>query len=258
MMSNSMEEISSVIDYNGDNLIKIRPFERIPEFLGPTIALCSLNLAVEILKSKNYPGVYCNLDNFKCTKYYPYYHKYLLNNPYVMLPYGSLIDLQYNLFNWLGNNDSLFIRPNSGFKEFTGQIVTKENFDKEISQLECVEPNSDLLCLIAEPRNIKTEWRLAITNKKVVGCSTYRVNGEHEEIEGFSVDVCNFAQKVITDVAWEPDFCYTMDVCQLSDGEFKLVELNSFSCSGLYACDLTHIINEVRKVICKDWQDVYC
>lgn len=67
MMSNSMEEISSAIDYNGDNLVKIKPFQRIPEFAGPTIALCSLNLAVEILKSKNYPGVYCNLDNFKCT-----------------------------------------------------------------------------------------------------------------------------------------------------------------------------------------------
>jgi len=47
----------------------------------------SLNLASVIRQKKLWvPGVYCNYENLKCSTYYSYYGKYLLNSDYIMLP----------------------------------------------------------------------------------------------------------------------------------------------------------------------------
>lgn len=256
------EELLSILHNYGDNVYLYKPFEYvhriIPEerFNLPTISLCSLAQVHEVSSSILYPGVYCNLDNFKCTTYYPYYSKYLLNSPYCMMPYGDLLSNKESLFKWLGNNNSLFIRPNSGFKDFTGQVVNYETFERDLAGLESVEPDKSLLCVVSEPQNIETEWRLVIVNKKVVASSQYRNAGKHDEIIGCPLSVFLYAQILIDDVGWEPDLCYTMDICLLRN-DLRLVELNSFSCSGLYECNLKCVVDSVRQCVINDWRDVY-
>jgi hypothetical protein len=46
---------------------------------------------------------------------------------------------------------------------------------------------------------------------------------------------------MLAEVRWRPDLIFMMDICE-SDGGLWLVELNGFSCSWLYACDLEAVV----------------
>lgn len=258
-------ELKSVIESYGDMVIDYKPFQRI-DFIHnelPTISLCSLQQATEITKEQRLrnlksskgiisgnlnPGVYCNLNNFKCTVYYPYFNKNLLNYPYCIIPYGDLVNHKDEIFKWFGNNNSVFIRPNSGFKDFTGQVFNYETFEKDIKLCDSVEPNSDCLCLVSEPKNIISEYRLVIVRRKIVGYSRYRLNRRHDESPDCPENILNYAEQTLNSVDFEPDLCYTMDICETTS-EIKVLELNSFSCSGFYQCNFETIIPAVRDCV---------
>jgi hypothetical protein len=52
---------------------------------------------------------------------------------------------------------------------------------------------------------------------------------------------------MLKDVRWRPDPVFMMDVCE-SEGQLWLVELNGFSCSWLYQCDLSGVVSEVSEL----------
>ena len=54
-------------------------------------------------------------------------------------------------------------------------------------------------------------------------------------------DVSNFVYDVFKNVKWKPEHLFVMDVCK-SNNEFKIVELNTFSASDLYECDVNLIL----------------
>src|SRR5580693_8024017 len=72
----------------------------------------------EIIKRKTkwIPGVYHNEPQYKCSYYYPRLSKFLLNENYMILPYGELLRQKNFLYEHLGNGDMIFIRPNTGSK----------------------------------------------------------------------------------------------------------------------------------------------
>jgi hypothetical protein len=47
---------------------------------------------------------------------------------------------------------------------------------------------------------------------------------------------------------------FTMDICK-SSGKLKLLEINSFSCAGLYDCKLDVVINEASKLAIEEWKE---
>ena len=57
----------------------------------------------------------------------------------------------------------------------------------------------------------------------------------------------DFAQKM-ADI-YQPDFAYTLDLVIDVKGNVKLLELNSFSCAGLYACDMEKIVKSVSNMV---------
>jgi len=59
-------------------------------------------------------------------------------------------------------------------------------------------------------------------------------------------------------LSYEPDPVWVLDICQLKNGSLKIIEVNSFSCSGLYACDMNPIVENVSRLAEKDWRDIYC
>jgi hypothetical protein len=46
---------------------------------------------------------------------------------------------------------------------------------------------------------------------------------------------------MLSEVRWRPDPIFMMDIAE-SEGQLWLVELNGFSCSWLYACDLQAVV----------------
>ena len=67
------------------------------------------------------------------------------------------------------------------------------------------------------------------------------------------MDAWSLASKIVKE-EWQPDRAYTLDIC-LSDGKYSLLEANSFSCSGLYACPVEPIVREVSRIALEEWKE---
>lgn len=261
----------SEIDFYGDAKFIIKPFGELPKVDGPVVSMVPLDMCVRINKTTAYPGAYCNLVNLKCSMYYQHYTKYLLNSHCFMLPVCMLENAVDDIFHWWLDEtyEDVFIRPDSGFKSFTGQLVSRKNFSTDIKQLCHVAQNETELCVIAAPVNLLREWRFVIGQKKIISCSQYRdhiktPSGIPEPVRelkpGAPKNVVEFVEKVLSEVDWQPDLVYTMDIGETTfygDNQFKIVEINCFSAAGLYRCDMSKVVREVRQIVIEDFMEYH-
>lgn len=196
------------------------------------------------------PGAFCNFHNMKCSTYYAYFGKYLLNGQYMMMPVGDL------LTKWEEFCESLFVRPDSGAKPFIGYVVAPNEKDKIQTLVQSVGPET--LVVIAPEQKIETEWRFVICDKKVIaGCEylpTERSYPITPWIKSSKPPLFRLAEEIASQ-EWQPDLCYTIDIAETDLGEIRLLEINSFSCAGLYCCDMSSVIHHVSEVAGKEWKE---
>lgn len=181
-----------------------------------------------------------DLSKFACNYYYPQLGANLLNYDYVMIPAG---DFERKKLRWFDHNWSLFVRPNSVDKVFTGKVVTvssENNIPKTVSP--------DTLLVVAPTQNIIKEWRMIVIDKEVVTGGQYKENGKIVRVEGPPNKVYNYAQEVVSNSNYNPDVAWTLDICETEYGELKVLEVGPFSCSGLYACDTTEIVKRIGRI----------
>ena len=98
--------------------------------------------------------------------------------------------------------------------------------------------------MISTPRDIGREWRLFVAGDEIVSHSQYAIRGEKAVDADCPANVLQFGSSVLRDSNWRPAPLFTMDVCE-SEGELRLVELNGFSCSNLYQCELEPLVTAV-------------
>ena len=55
---------------------------------------------------------------------------------------------------------------------------------------------------------------------------------------------------------WHPDPVYVIDIVEDNNGKFWLMELNSFSSAGLYACDKQAIVREVSAIATEEFTNI--
>jgi len=209
----------------------------------------SLNLSRRLKKEQNFhPHIYSTLENYECTKYYAYFGKYLLNQNYVMLPYSELKRRKEWLFKTIGQDGSIFVRPSSGEKIFTGQLVTIDTFDKDYELLGFYDVPKHAVVVVSEPRNIMKENRLVIAEDKIVSGSLYSDRTTNLKYTGYSEDVEKLANYILEETEYRPDLVWTMDFCETKGGNLYLLEIGGFSCAGLYECDMEPIVREVSRI----------
>lgn len=210
----------------------------------------SLGMAQQIKRFAPWiPGVYCNLSKFECTYYYPFFGDYLLNKDYVMAPFGDILRRKQFLNDLYG--ESIFIRPNSAFKIFTGTVIKNWNYDLKYISTHTI--SSEKLSIVSKPQKILTEWRLVVAKNKVISGSQYIKNDEIEH--GLCPDyVMDYGQKVVNEVNYEPEPVWCLDVCEIDDG-LRVLEVGAFSTCGLYACPKEPIIREVSKIAWEEWEE---
>jgi hypothetical protein len=63
---------------------------------------------------------------------------------------------------------------------------------------------------------------------------------------GCPEEVRQFADGMLAEVPWRPDPIFMLDIAE-AEGRLWLVEVNGFSCSWLYACDLEPVVAEASK-----------
>jgi hypothetical protein len=204
-------------------------------------------------KNKGYiPGAF----GFKSDTNTSYYmsqipNKHFFNNDAVYLPWGSISQRKEQIRSLFG--DHIFIRPDSGFKSFTGFDVTIENLDSELSALQQTKhPSVHEMCLVAKSKPIHAEYRIVVCDRKIVTGSQYRWDGKADIRIDVHSDAWNFAESVVAKAEWQLDTCYVVDVFLGDDGP-KIGEFNSFASSGLYNCDVHAIVEAVSKAALDEW-----
>ncbi len=218
----------------------------------------TLGLGRRLQKGKGWiPGVYCNFSNMCCHTYFSHWSKYLLNRDYIMLPILEVLNRKDWIYDNYGVNDTIFMRPDSGAKPFTGMTFHKNEIKKEFTLLEkyAGKDLDQIIAIISTPKKIEKEYRCVIVDKEVVSCTQYMNNHIPEEREDVPQEVFIFAQKVAQE-PWQPDIVYTIDICVSGDSTY-LLEANSFSCAGLYKSDFKNIVEKVSKVALDEWKSYH-
>ena len=65
--------------------------------------------------------------------------------------------------------------------------------------------------------------------------------------------ICDELAKHVAEMEWQPDRVYVLDLAYFKDkDEPKIIELNAFSSSGLYACDTYKIVEAVSIAALKE------
>lgn len=242
-------------------LVKYIPFKEIhnPKDVAPNGCVLfygSLNLMRQLLRQKSWiPCGWCTLKNFECSTYYAYFGKFLLNQDYIMMPAVELLRQKNFVYNKMGIDDCVFVRPSSGFKEFAGAIVPFKEMNENVLGFGFYHENPELLTVVTTPKVIAKEWRFVVAKKKVITGSQYRLGKDVEpELVKMTCNAAVFAQNIVDAAEWEPDPIYTLDVCE-SNGELYLLELNAFSTSGLYDCDLEVIVRVASEMAEEEWKE---
>lgn len=204
------------------------------------------------------PGVFMSPEKFLCSTYYAHFSDHLLANPYIMLPFGDLIRKKDFLFDTLGQEDTIFIRPDSGEKTFTGQLVERAAFERDLGEMGFHPIPPESLVVVSAPRNIETEWRFVIADGDVITGSRYlphrlRLRPDDPDDE----DARFHAQAAVTEAGWAPDRIWTIDICKTAAGRFYVIEINSFSCSGMYACNPKPMIERASRIALEEWEKAH-
>jgi hypothetical protein len=139
-----------------------------------------------------------------------------------------------------------FIRPNGDFKDFSGSVVDVRGWRKFVWDVQQGGyPFTDQLEIYIAPwQGLFEEYRMFIVNGTVVSSSKYRLRSVLDKKPGAPKEAIAFANEMAQ--IWSPEKAYVMDVCKTDKGEWKLLELNCFNASGVYAAPIEPIIEAVE------------
>ncbi len=182
------------------------------------------------------------------------YGKYLLNSDYIMLPFGELERCQDFMFDTLGRDGRIFVRPDSPLKLFTGQTASRATFAADVEFMGFYEFPASALVVVSSPKQIVNEWRFVIAGGKVVaGCQNKRAGQLEYRPEYRSPCVRILPQKLRHSI-YQPDPVWIADICQSAQGEFRLLEIGGFSFSDLYSCNKAAVVTAVSNMAAGVWQ----
>jgi hypothetical protein len=205
-----------------------------------------------MLRCDWHPGGWCSPENFDCATYYPHFAEYLLNQRHEILPGVAAIREKARLFREFGRDGRVFARPTSVHKLFVGRLIAEEDFETALAS---TRYDSESRIVIAEPRELGREWRLVVAGDEVIAASQYADRGVKSIQPGCPDKVFGFARDMLAAVRWRPDDLFMLDVCESANG-LRLVELNSFSCSWLYACDFAAVVVGCSRIAIRAWERV--
>lgn len=196
------------------------------------------------------PGAWCSPENLDCTVYFAHFGKFLLNQRYTILPGVEAIRLRDWLFEVFGKDAAVFARPTGCHKLFTGRCITRDDFAAALAPTR-YDPAT--LVVVAAPKEVGREWRLVVVEDQVVAASQYAVGGEKSLSMGCPQEVRAYAEEMLAAVRWRPDPVFMLDVVE-ADGSLWLAELNGFSTSWLYQCDLEAVVATASELATRFWE----
>jgi hypothetical protein len=222
----------------------------------------SLQLARQLKREKRWiPGVWSDFPFFDCAHYYAFLGSYLLNQDYIMLPQAEFKRRKLQIFQHFAGkvepNSDIFARPTSGFKgTFSGKLFEYKHFEKDWEWVE-EDHSVDSMVVIASAARIGDEWRFMVAGKEIVGASRYKKDGKYAPLGQAPTGAYELAKEIaeFEHEGWEPEPMWVLDIGE-SGGEYHLIEINSFSCSGWYLMPPQPIVRAAKELALKEWQEI--
>jgi ATP-grasp domain, R2K clade family 3 len=155
----------------------------------------------------------------------------------------------HKLFEDVSDDEVRFIRPVKDLKEFNGTVTTVKEIKNWMNSVYSgnFSFSADTLISIAPVQKIVSEARYFIVGGKVINGSMYRIYGQL-----FSQPITNTAlyeqAQRLADI-WLPHPCCVMDVAELEDSTFKVIEFNAINSSGFYYHDIAKIAQAMTNYV---------
>lgn len=166
------------------------------------------------------------------------------------LNHGIISSKFKNVLDHVGD-EPFFVKPDTDTKEFAGKVFFgKDEFTewymKQVATGYFGESIYDTQVVVGKPKHIGTEWRVVLVEGQPITGSIYRQYQQQYRKLDLPQHVAEFARHIAA--KHSPCDVFVMDICESFDG-LKVVEYNSFNCSGLYDCDLGIIVRAVTKYV---------
>ena len=148
------------------------------------------------------------------------------------------------------------MEPVVRYYKFGGTLVLEEDYELDVKDIGYGQLEKSALVVVAEPKNIISEWRSLVVNQEIKTGSRYKSNNRlmcDGTKDKDYLRALDFAQAVVE--LYDPDRAWTLDICETKDGKIHVLEIGCFSCSGLYACDKKIVIREVAKAALEEWKE---
>jgi hypothetical protein len=148
-----------------------------------------------------------------------------------------------------------FVRPLDDSKVFPGSVIDGAEFKAWREAVVAIQDEfstltGDTEILIAPVQEIECEFRFFVIDKQVVTGSQYRefgytrkrrVNMDGQNEDSRANRALAFARQMVA--RWCPAKHFVLDVCMVGMmGTPKVVEINSLTSAGFYACDTRAIV----------------
>lgn len=184
--------------------------------------------------------------DYYVSSYINYYYDYLLNKDGFFIPFNVLLKRDFE--------KEFFIRPDTGNKSFTGQVIQSKD---DLFILKKLNPISDgEMVYVSSVKEVSEEWRVWICNRKIITYSAYSWGPKTSVLKDIPDSILTMAEN-LTKETWQPDLAYVADFC-VNNGKPFLVEINSVSTSGVYDADLYKILEALNQVINDELQGFIC
>ena len=210
---------------------------------GPIFAVGATAMSKIVAKKGWKPGYFG--DNINYTRLLDAYSGWMLNDESQIRPLREITKV------W----DEFFIRPDGDAKQFSGQTMFWEEFEKWRESVINLEGESSMttltgddLVVMAPLKEIYAEYRFYVVDEKVITGSMYKqanrvyyVNlTEHSEPELWA-----FAQQMVD--LWSPNRAFALDIAMTENG-YEVIEINAINSAGFYACDMGKFVNAINEM----------
>ena len=213
----------------------------------PVVFHGSLGNADRVRSSLSWtPGAYCNTEAFCCSNWYPQVSDDLLNRRHLFTTVRRLCEDPAGHFESLNCDDTVFVRPDSALKPFSGRVLGREQITPKALDHGFYYDDLDLPILLAPLQPVRLEWRLVMLDQQAIAGSRYEAESRSARDTGVPEEVRRHAEELARriDVG---DRVYVMDICRIDDG-LRLLELNPFSGADLYHCDRHRIVEALGRI----------
>jgi len=192
------------------------------------------------------PGSYCDTAAFHCTAWYPRTRQWLLHQAWRIVPAAVLAADPDTALAPLGTPESVFVRPDSPLKPFSGRVLRRDAITLKALDHGFYYEDEQLPVVVAPVRAVSKEWRYVVVDRRVVAGSAYVAASRAAAPDNPGAEAWQFAS-MIAEALDPPEPVYVMNVCE-ADGALHLLELNPFSGADLYACNRSDIVAAVANL----------